>query len=78
MNELANIHAFSGDYSNNNDEAAEAFKSFKAGYQAAMKEAEVLVEALEDYHKAYIFLLRGREHILVAETREALKEFKGE
>ena len=70
MNELAEIHAFSGDYSNN-DEAAEAFKSFKAGYQAAMKETEVLVEALEHYKDDTISGYRCR-------ANKALKKFKGE
>ena len=74
MNELAEKH-----YKNTGHVPTEwAVLNFQAGYTAAMKEAEELAEALEDYHRAYIFLLRGREHILVADTREALKKFKGE
>ena len=47
---------------------------FKSGYQAAMKEAEVLVEALENYaHELSTF-----DGTKANRAMEALKKFKGE
>ena len=72
MNELFEVYksVFPIKYS---EAALELIKDdFKAGYQAAMKEAEVLVEALE-------FECGNRcSDLKPCNAKEALKKFKGE
>ena len=64
MNELAEDH-----YKKTGHVATEwAVMNYQAGYQAAMKEAEVLVEAVEVYC----------ELNYLTKLEEALKKFKGE
>lgn len=76
MNQLATDHAFSGNYSNNNNEAGDAYKSFEAGYKAAMEKAKVLEDALDWYAQtgegAY-----SQAHLYLR-AKEALSKYRGD
>lgn len=54
MNEQADEHAFSGEFSNNNDECGNACGSFKEGYTAALNDLQGKVEKLLNALQKYI------------------------
>lgn len=53
MEELADAHAFSGKFSNNNNEAGNALASFQEGYQAGMQDPDAGKLSIDDYLGLY-------------------------